>query len=109
MAAHRAQHTRRARVVVAEIWTGFQVDQVFVRVRFELGVARHQDFGGAHLALLHLSGAVKLLLDDVAHLAERRHGFPAGLHLTGARHAVTFALHTHVGQDGLQRCQRTSG
>lgn len=84
LAAHRAQHPWRAWVIVTEIWTGVQVNQVFVRVRFELGVARHQDFGRAYLALLHLSGTVELLLDDVAHLAKRRHGFPAGLNLAGA-------------------------
>lgn len=84
LAAHRAQHARRAWVVVAKVWTRVQVDQVFIGMRLELGVARHQDFGGAHLALLHLGGAVKLLFDDVSYFAEGRHGLPAGLHLAGA-------------------------
>lgn len=84
LAAHSTQHPRRAWVMVAEIRTRVQVDQIFICVRFELGVSRHQDFSGAYFALLHLSGAVKLLFDDVAHLAEGRHGLPAGLHLAGA-------------------------
>lgn len=83
LASHRAQHTRCTWVMVTEIWTGLQVDQIFICVRFELGIARHQDFGRSHLALLHLCGAVKFLLDDVAHLAEWWHGFPTGLHFTG--------------------------
>lgn len=103
LAAHCAQHARRAWVKVAEVRARVQVDQIFICVRFELGVTGHQDFGGAHLALLHLSGPVELLFNDVAHLAEWRHGFPAGLDFAGARHAVTFTLHAHVGQDGLQR------
>lgn len=106
LAAHRAQHARRAWVEVAEVRTGVQVDQVFIGVRLELGVARHQDLGGAHLALLHLSGSVKLFLDDVSDFAEGRHGLPAGLHLAGAGHAVTFAFNTHMGQDGLQTWQQ---
>lgn len=103
VAAHRAQHTGRARVVIAEVWTWVEVDQIFICVGLELGVPRHQDFGGAYLALLHFGGTVKLLFDDVPHLAEGWHGSPAGLYLTGAWHAVTFAFHTHVGQNGLQR------
>lgn len=109
LATHRAQHPWRAWIVIAEIWTWFQVDQVFIRVRFELGIARNKDFGCAHLPLLYLGSAVKLLLDDVAHLAKWWHGFPAGLHLTGAWDAVAFALHTHMRQDGLQGFQRTFG
>lgn len=109
LTAHRAQHTRRAWIIITKIWTWLQVDQVFICVRFELGIARNQDFGRAHLALLHLGGTVKLLLDDVTHLAKGRHGFPTGLYLTGARYAMAFALYTHVGQDGLQGLQRTFG
>ena len=84
VAAGRSQHARRARVKVTEVRAGLQVDQILICVRFELGVARHQDLGGANLPLLHLSGAVELLLDDVAHLPEGWHGLPAGLELTGA-------------------------
>lgn len=84
LAAHRSQHARCAWVALAEVWAGLQVDQVLISVRFELGVARRQHLGRAHLALLHLSGAIKLLLDDIAHLAEGRHGPPACLHFAGA-------------------------
>lgn len=102
-AAHRSQHARRPRVVLAEVGTRVQVDQVLVRVRFELRVARHQNSGGAHLALLHLGGAVKLLLDHVANLAERRHGFPAGLHLARAGNTVALAVYSHVVQNRLRK------
>lgn len=71
-------------VVVTEVRTGVQVDEILVRVRFELGVFRHQHFGGADLALLDLSGAVKFLLQHVAHFAEGGHGFPARLELARA-------------------------
>lgn len=105
-AAHRSQHPRRPRVVLAEVGARVQVDQVLVRVRLELRVAWHQGAGGAHLALLHLGGAVKLLLDDVADLAEGGHGLPAGLYLARAGHTVALAVHSHVVQDGLRRRSR---
>lgn len=84
LAAHGSQHARCARVAFAEVRAGLQVDQVLVRVRLELGVAWRQHLGRAHLALLYLSGAIKLLLDDIAHLAEGRHRPPACLHLARA-------------------------
>ena len=97
-AAPRAQHAA-AHVLLAEVRAGFQVHQVLIRVRLELRVARHQGPGGAHAAGLHLRGAVELLLQGVAHLAEGRHGSPARLYLAGARHPVALALHPHVCQD----------
>lgn len=84
LAAHRSQHARCARVTFAKVWAGLQVDQVLIRVWLELGVAWCQHLGRAHLALLHLSGTIKLLLDDIAHLTEGWHGPPACLHLAGA-------------------------
>jgi len=93
-------------VVVTEVGTGVQVDEVLVRVRLELGVFGHQHFGGSDLALLDLRGTVELLLQDVAHFAEGRHGFPARLELARARHAVTLALHPHVVQDRLEEQTR---
>lgn len=89
-------------VVVTEVGTGVQVDEVLVRVRLELGVFGHQHFGGSNLALLDLGGTVEFLLQDVAHFAEGGHGFPARLELARAGHAVTLALHPHVVEDRLE-------
>lgn len=68
-------------VVVTEVGTGVQVDEVLVRVWLELGVFGHQHFRGSNLALLDLCGTVEFLLQDISHFAEGGHGFPACLEL----------------------------
>lgn len=91
-----SHYARRSGIVFAEVGARFQVHQIFICVWLELGVAWNQDLGCSHLAQLHFCRAVKLLLDDVADFTERWHGFPAGLHLAGARNAVALAFHPHV-------------
>lgn len=103
VAAHRSQHAWRPRVMLAEVGARVQIDQVLVCVRFELRVARNQSSSGAHFALLHLGGTVKLLLDDVANLAEGGHGFPAGLDFARAGNTVALAVHSHVVQNRLRK------
>lgn len=100
-ASRGSQYPRRSGVVFAEVGARVQVHQILIRVWLELRVPWNQDLGGTDFAQLHFRGAVKFLLYDVAHLAERWHGFPAGLHLAGARHAVAFAFHPHVIQNRL--------
>lgn len=96
-------------VMVTEVRTGVQVDEVLVCVWLELGVFGHQHFGGSDLALFDLCGTVEFLLEDVAHFAEGGHGLPAGLELARARHSMALALHPHVVQDSLQEQTRGTG
>lgn len=63
--AVRAQGARLG-VRVAEVGRRLQVDEVCVRVRLEVGVARHQVAPSADAAQHHLGGAVELLLEVLA-------------------------------------------
>ena len=65
---------QRARlwVGVTEVWRRLQVDEVRLRVRFEVGVARHQVAPRADAPQLNLCGAVELLFEFLADATERR-------------------------------------
>jgi len=99
-AAARAQRPGLA-VLLAEVGRRGDEDEVGVGRRPEARVAGDQFASRPTASLDHLDGAVELVAQRGAHLAELRHRAPARLQLTRSRHAVTFALYSHEVFDRL--------
>ena len=100
-AAARAQRPGPA-VRLAEVGRRGHEDEVGGGRRPEAGVAGDELAPRPAAALRHLDGAVELVAQRGADLAERRHRAPARLELARPRHAVALALHPHEVLDRLR-------
>ena len=99
--AARAQRPGPA-VLLAEVRRRGHEDEVGAGRRAEARVAGDELAARAGASLQHLDGAVELVSERGADLAERRHRAPAGLELARARHAVALALDPHQVLDRLR-------